>query len=114
VPWARGAERFLAAAGSPQNSAVASPSCTVPAVSRAGLAAGQGRHARWPGSCRGQAEGNDFYLFDGKLAVFLLYTGAGLAAGMMATTDPGVLGLCREAFKAVWELSVPHRDYAAV
>ena len=58
--------------------------------------------------------GNDFYLFDGRLAVFLLYTGAGLSAGMARTTDPAVLALCREAFEAVWELSVPHRDYAAL
>jgi hypothetical protein len=52
MPWARGGERFLAAAGSPQNSAAASPRCAVPAVSGAELAAGQGRDARCPGSCR--------------------------------------------------------------
>ena len=58
--------------------------------------------------------GNDFYLFDGRLAVFLLYAGNGLSAGMVKTADPAVTGLCRRAFDAVWELSVPHRDYHPV
>jgi hypothetical protein len=37
--------------------------------------------------------GNDFYLFDGQLAVFLLYTGNGLSTGMVKTADPAVTGL---------------------
>jgi hypothetical protein len=57
--------------------------------------------------------GNDFYLFDDRLAVFLLYTGDGLAAGMAGSADPAVLRLCRSSFEAVWGLSVPHREYAA-
>jgi hypothetical protein len=58
--------------------------------------------------------GNDFYLFDDRLAVFLLYAGNGLSAGMAGSDDPAVLELCRSAFEAAWELSVPHREYAAV
>jgi hypothetical protein len=58
--------------------------------------------------------GNDFYLFDDRLAVFLLYAGNGLAAGKVSSTDPADLRLCRSAFEAVWQLSVPHREYAAV
>jgi hypothetical protein len=58
--------------------------------------------------------GNDFYLFDDRRAVFLLYAGDGLAAGKVSSEDPAVLRLCRSAFEAVWELSVPHREYAAV
>lgn len=58
--------------------------------------------------------GNDFYLFDRRLAVFLLYTGNGLSAGMMKTTDPAVVRLCRESFEAIWALSIPHRDYRPV
>jgi hypothetical protein len=58
--------------------------------------------------------GNDFYLFDDRLAVFLLYTGSGLAAGMLSSSDPADLRLCRSAFETVWKLSVPHREYAAV
>jgi len=58
--------------------------------------------------------GNDFYLFDGRLAVFLLYAGDGLAAGMAKTADPAVTSLCRLAFEAAWALSIPHRDYQPV
>jgi hypothetical protein len=58
--------------------------------------------------------GNDFYLFDDRLAVFLLYAGSGLAAGKVSSADPAVLRLCRSAFDAVWKLAVRHREYAAV
>jgi hypothetical protein len=58
--------------------------------------------------------GNDFYLFDDRLAVFLLYAGSGLGAGMLSSSDPADLRLCRSAFEAVWKLSVPHCDYAPV
>lgn len=58
--------------------------------------------------------GNDFYLFDDRLAVFLLYAGNGLAAGMLSSADPTDLRLCRSAFEAVWQLSIPHREYAPV
>jgi hypothetical protein len=58
--------------------------------------------------------GNDFYLFDDRLVVFLLYTGAGLNAGMEASTDPADVALCRSAFTAVWNLAIPHRDYRPV
>jgi hypothetical protein len=58
--------------------------------------------------------GNDFYLFDDRLAVFLLYTGNGLAAGKVSSADPDVLRLCRASFEAAWKLSVPHREYAAL
>jgi hypothetical protein len=57
--------------------------------------------------------GNDFYLFDDCLAIFLLYTGNGLSAGMLSSADPADLRLCRSAFEAVWKLSVPHREYGA-
>lgn len=58
--------------------------------------------------------GNDFYLFDDRLAVFLLYAGSGLSAGMLSSTSPADLRLCRSSFEAAWELSVPHREYADV
>lgn len=56
--------------------------------------------------------GNDFYLFDDRLAVFLLYAGNGLANGMVSSTAPADLRLCRLAFEAAWNLSIPHREYA--
>ncbi len=55
--------------------------------------------------------GNDFYLFDSRLAVFLTYTGNGLAAGMFASTEASDIELCRSSFEAVWKLSVPHGEY---
>ena len=58
--------------------------------------------------------GNDFYLFDDRLAVFLLYAGNGLSAGMLSSADPADLRLCRSAFESVWELSIPHREYQPV
>jgi hypothetical protein len=58
--------------------------------------------------------GNDYYLFDDRLVVFLLYSGNGLANGMLSSTNPADLQLCRSAFDAVWALSIPHREYAPV
>jgi len=55
--------------------------------------------------------GNDFYLFDDQLAVFLLYSGNGLSAGMLSSSDPADLRLCRSAFETAWELSIPHSEY---
>jgi hypothetical protein len=51
--------------------------------------------------------GNDFYLFDDRLAVFLLYAGNGLATGKVGSSDPADIRLCRSAFDAAWELSIP-------
>lgn len=58
--------------------------------------------------------GNDFYLFDGRLAVFLLYAGCGLAAGMASTADADITSFCRSAFETVWKLAIPHRDYQPI
>lgn len=55
--------------------------------------------------------GNDFYLFDNRLVVFLIYAGNGLGTDKVTSTDPADLRLCRSAFEAVWKLSIPHRDY---
>jgi hypothetical protein len=55
--------------------------------------------------------GNDFYLLDDRLVVFLIYSGNGLNADYQASTDPADIHLCRAAFEAVWKLSIPHSDY---
>ena len=55
--------------------------------------------------------GNDFYLLDDRLIVFLIYAGNGLVADKVASTDPADIRLCRSAFEAVRKLSIPHRDY---
>ena len=58
--------------------------------------------------------GNDFYLFDDRLVVFLLYAGNGLAVDRLTSTDPADLKLCRRAFDAVWKYAIPHHDYQPV
>lgn len=58
--------------------------------------------------------GNDFYLFDGRLAIFLIYAGNGLGTDKVTSTDPADLRLCRSAFEAVWKLSIPHSDYQPI
>lgn len=58
--------------------------------------------------------GNDFYLLDDRLVIFLHYAGSGLATDRVTSTDPTDIALCRSAFEGVWRLSVPHYDYAPV
>jgi hypothetical protein len=53
----------------------------------------------------------DFYVFDDELVLFLHYAGSGLSAGFEVTEDPQIVQTCREAFEAVWKLSIPFRDY---
>ncbi|MFQ6395407.1 DUF6879 family protein [Nocardia sp. KC 131] len=58
--------------------------------------------------------GNDFYLFDDRLVVFLIYAGNGLAIDKMASTEPHDVRLCRNTFDALWQLAIPHHDYQPV
>jgi hypothetical protein len=58
--------------------------------------------------------GNDFYVFDDRLVVFLHYAGNGLAVDKVASTDPADVELCRTSFEAVWQFAVAHRDYQPV
>lgn len=55
--------------------------------------------------------GNDFYVFDGRLVVFLTYTGNGLSAGKFTSAQSADVRLCSESFEAVWKLAIPHREY---
>lgn len=55
---------------------------------------------------------NDFYVFDGRLAVFLTYAGSGLSRDMVGSTDHRDITACEEAFADVWKLAIPHRDYS--
>jgi hypothetical protein len=55
--------------------------------------------------------GNDFYLIDNRLVVFLTYTGNGLDAGKFTSLDSADVQLCGSSFSAVWQLSIPHREY---
>ncbi|TWD80037.1 hypothetical protein FB561_1108 [Kribbella amoyensis] len=58
--------------------------------------------------------GNDYYLFDDERVVFLHYAGSGVNTSFTTTTDVAVVEMCSVAFKKVWALSVPHRDYKPV
>lgn len=55
--------------------------------------------------------GNDFWLFDDGLVVFLVFAGNGMVVDRFARTDPGLIACCRASFEAAWALSVPHREY---
>src|SRR5215475_14681352 len=50
--------------------------------------------------------GNDFYLPDDRLVVFLLYAGNGSAVDRLASTEPADIRLCRSAFDTVWPLAI--------
>ncbi|MGH3728196.1 MAG: DUF6879 family protein, partial [Micromonosporaceae bacterium] len=58
--------------------------------------------------------GNDFYLFDDRLVVFLIYGGNGLNAEYQTSTEAADIHLCRAAFDNVWRLAIPDRDYEPV
>lgn len=55
--------------------------------------------------------GNDFFLIDNRLVVFMHYSGDGKIVDIATSSDSGDIELCRSAFDAVWSLAVPHRDY---
>lgn len=58
--------------------------------------------------------GNDYYLFDDHLVVFLMYAGNGQATDKLVSIDHRDIQLCRSAFEAVWKLAIPHSEYRSV
>lgn len=54
---------------------------------------------------------NDFWLFDDQVAVFLIFAASGQVVDRLRTTDRAAVGLCRTAFEATWELSIPDSEY---
>lgn len=55
--------------------------------------------------------GNDFWLIDDRIVRFNLFSGDGQATAPDASTDPGVIRLCADAFEAVWSRATDHQDY---
>jgi hypothetical protein len=55
--------------------------------------------------------GNDFWLFDDELVVFLIFAASGQVVDRQKTTNRKAIALCRAAFDAVWELSIPDSEY---
>lgn len=58
--------------------------------------------------------GNDYYLLDDELVIFLHYAGSGSSTAMTTSTDPADVELCRTAFEKVWDLAIPHGEYQPV
>lgn len=55
--------------------------------------------------------GNDFWLVDRRLVLFNHFDGEGRPTGTSVSEDPAVAELCADAFDAVWERGIDHRDY---
>jgi hypothetical protein len=55
--------------------------------------------------------GNDFWVFDGRLARFTHFTGDGDYGPHELNDEPAVVKLCADAFEAVWERAIDHADY---
>ncbi|MCB5908643.1 DUF6879 family protein [Streptomyces pinistramenti] len=56
--------------------------------------------------------GNDYWLFDGRLARIHHFAGDGSLVADEFTTDPTLLTSFASSFEAVWERAVPHETYA--
>ncbi len=55
--------------------------------------------------------GNDFWLFDDEVVVFLIFAASGLVVDRYRTTDHSAIELCRTSFEQVWKLSIPNSEY---
>ncbi|MER5651153.1 DUF6879 family protein [Streptosporangium sp. NPDC002524] len=55
--------------------------------------------------------GNDFWVFDSRLARFNHFAGDGSSGEKEMREEPGVVQLCNGAFEAVWERAIDHSDY---
>jgi hypothetical protein len=55
--------------------------------------------------------GNDYYVLDDELVIFMHFSGNGLATAHTASTDPSDVEKCRTAFEQVWALATPHNEY---
>ncbi|RKT18529.1 hypothetical protein BX285_2957 [Streptomyces sp. 1114.5] len=56
--------------------------------------------------------GNDFWLFDRKLARFNLFDGFGGGLGPQHTEASAVVQLCASAFESVWARGIDHEKYS--
>lgn len=56
--------------------------------------------------------GNDFWVFDGRLARVHHFAGDGTLVGHELADDPALMAHCVAAFKRVWERAIPHETYA--
>lgn len=55
--------------------------------------------------------GNDFWLFDDEVVVFLIFAASGLVVDRQKTTERSAIKLCRTSFEEVWKLAIPNSEY---
>ncbi|MEV6861840.1 DUF6879 family protein [Streptosporangium subroseum] len=55
--------------------------------------------------------GNDFWLLDGETVVFNIFDGTDKRAEIQLYRDPAIVKHCADAFSALWDLAISHRDY---
>ncbi|UQA95267.1 DUF6879 family protein [Streptomyces halobius] len=55
--------------------------------------------------------GNDYWLFDDRLARIHHFAGDGSLVADEFSTEPAVLKLFAASFEAVWERGIPHEEY---
>lgn len=82
--------------------------------STAGLNVAAGEEVRWLPRRRASGlllPGNDFWVFDDRLARFHYFSGDGEIVEDELCSDPAVIARLMTAFEAVWERAVPHADY---
>jgi hypothetical protein len=54
---------------------------------------------------------DDFWLIDDSRVVFTVFTPEGKFSGGAETSDPTIVGRCREGRDHVWSLAIAHVDY---
>ncbi|AXG78217.1 DUF6879 family protein [Streptomyces paludis] len=82
-------------------------------VTRANVGAGE--HVRWlPRRSASDLAlpGNDYWLFDDRLARIHHFAGDGSLVDDEFSTDPTLLKLLASSFEAVWERAIPHEKYS--
>jgi len=55
--------------------------------------------------------GNDFWLFDDEVVVFLIFAASGLVVDRHKTTERNAIELCRKSFEEVWKLAILNSEY---
>lgn len=56
--------------------------------------------------------GNPYWVFDDRLVRFTIFGGDGEVQGSQYSDSPAVIQACMAAFDAVWELAIPHQEFA--
>ncbi|NEW32500.1 hypothetical protein GV791_07995 [Nocardia cyriacigeorgica] len=65
-----------------------------------------------PRHIAGEVPTDDWWLIDNARVVYNLVSANGKPAGLAVSTDPALIGHCREVRQRLWALSTPFRKYA--